>query len=244
MYRERACRIAGARVWENRPPAPGGGPVLPDGCMDLLWSRTGRELLVAGPDTRPHHGEHSPGGWSGLRFAPGQAPALLGVPAHELRDARVPLADLWDGALVRRLAEQVEAADASGRAGAALEALAASVPARDDALVRAARWLAAGRTVTDVADDLGLGVRTLHRRSLAAFGYAPQVLGRVLRFRRAVRALRTGRAPAQVAVAAGYADQAHLTREVRTFAGVTPRALQLRVAKRSTDPPSGSSTVA
>uniref|UniRef100_UPI002E2244D7 DUF6597 domain-containing transcriptional factor n=1 Tax=Pseudonocardia lacus TaxID=2835865 RepID=UPI002E2244D7 len=68
-------------------------PILPDGCMDIVW--TGTELAVAGPDTTPHPFLRSPGRRSaGLRFAPGRLPALLGVPAAELRDRRVPLAEL------------------------------------------------------------------------------------------------------------------------------------------------------
>lgn len=239
MYRERRSSVAGAVVWRSTATEPGGGLVLPDGCMDLLWRSDSEEILVAGPDTCAQRGQAEPGfTWTGLRFSPGHAPALLGVPAAELRDRRVALADLWDAATVRRLTEQVGADPVAG-----LESLAAGAPPRDPGLVHAARLLAAGRTVVDVADDLGVGTRTLHRRSLAAFGYAPQVLGRVLRFRRAVASLRSGLAPAQVAVDGGFADQAHLSREVRVFAGVTPSALQ-RAANRSTEPPSGSRTVA
>ncbi|WP_420716445.1 DUF6597 domain-containing transcriptional factor [Streptomyces sp. H27-H1] len=63
----------------------GGGMVLPDGCMDLLWV-DGR-LLVAGPDTAGHRaGEVQGSGFAGIRLAPGTAPALLGVPARLLRD--------------------------------------------------------------------------------------------------------------------------------------------------------------
>lgn len=229
-------------VWTSTPTTPGTGLVLPDGCMDLLWRSDSREILVAGPDTRAQRGERVTGvTWTGLRLAPGHAPALLGVPADALRDTRVALADVWDAATVRRLTERVAADPAAG-----LEDLAAGIP-RDAGLAHAAGLLAAGRPVAEVADDLGVAVRTLHRRSLAAFGYPPQVLGRVLRFRRAVRSLQAGTPPAQVAAEAGFADQAHLSREVRAFAGTTPAALrpaQPAAANRSTEPPSGSSTVA
>lgn len=233
-------------VWtstpEGRDAGPGTGLVLPDGCMDLLWRSDSREVLVAGPDTAAYASPAAPGvTWTGLRLAPGHAPALLGVPASELRDRRVALADLWGAARARRLADRIEVSP-----GAGLEGLVAPVP-QDAALAHAARLLGSGHPVAGVADELGVGVRTLHRRSLAAFGYPPQVLARVLRFRRAVGLLRAGRPPSQVAAEAGYADQAHLSREVRTFAGTTPSALrpaQPSGAKRSTAPPSGSSTVA
>ncbi|GAA2445706.1 hypothetical protein GCM10010273_26640 [Streptomyces lavendulocolor] len=71
--------------------------MLPDGCMDLLWSE-GR-LYVAGPDTRAYVPEHPT-----ARYAPGDAPALLGVPAHEMRDRRVDLAAL-EALALRRAAD-------------------------------------------------------------------------------------------------------------------------------------------
>ncbi|NUT47284.1 MAG: helix-turn-helix domain-containing protein, partial [Saccharothrix sp.] len=74
--------------------------------------------------------------------------------------------------------------------------------------------------VGELARALGLSTRQLHRRSLAAFGYGPKVLHRVLRFDRAVGLARTGVPFADVAHRAGYADQAHLSREVRDLAGV------------------------
>lgn len=100
--------------------------MLPDGCMDLLWV-DGR-LLVAGPDTGPHPaGEVRAGAVAGIRLAPGTAPALLGVPAHALRDRRVGLADLWPPREVRRLTGLV-AGHGDPRAG--LEALARPAPRR------------------------------------------------------------------------------------------------------------------
>jgi AraC-like DNA-binding protein len=79
----------------------------------------------------------------------------------------------------------------------------------------------AGRAgIAELAERLGLTERGLHRRAVGAFGYRPKLLHRVLRFRRAVRLARSGLAFATVAADAGYADQAHLAREVRELAGV------------------------
>ncbi|WP_240805320.1 helix-turn-helix domain-containing protein [Streptomyces sp. A1547] len=225
-YEERpSLLVPGAIVW-RRAGAPG-GPVLPDGCMDLLWV-DGR-LLVAGPDTGPHPvGEVGGGAYgpvSGLRFAPGTAPALLGVPAHELRDRRVELTDLWPGPEVRGLAERTSAYEDPG---AGLERLARSRADRssppDPLAARVAAGLRAGASVAAVAAAVGLGARQLHRRSLDAFGYGPRTLGRVLRLQRALELARRGLPQAEVAYRAGYADQAHLAREVRALAGTTPGA--------------------
>lgn len=230
-----AQRVAGAVVWRREaPPAArrsrGPARVLPDGCMDVIW--TGGGLLVAGPDTRAHLVDDSPrepvgpGGRSrgaayvGLRLAPGSGPRVLGLPAHELRDARVPLDALWPQRRVRELVERV--ALAPDRA-AALEALAAGRlrEAPGDPLMDAvAAGLRAGESVASVARGAGLSERQLHRRSLAAFGYGPKTLARVLRLQRALRLIRGGVPPASAAARSGYADQAHLSREVKALAGV------------------------
>jgi methylphosphotriester-DNA--protein-cysteine methyltransferase len=74
--------------------------------------------------------------------------------------------------------------------------------------------------VSVVAAELGVSSRQLQRLVGAAAGYGPKMLARVLRFRR-LQAL----APApllELALEAGYADQAHMTSEVRLLAGVPP----------------------
>lgn len=219
-YEERASRLDGAKVWSLTVEPGTVHPVLPDGCMDLLWS--GERLLVAGPDTRTAPATGTGGSWAGIRFAPGTAPALLGVPADALRDLRVPLAALWPGAPVRRLTERVaEAADPA----AALEDIALDRAARTeppDPVMRAvAARLEAGGSVADAAHGAGLGTRQLHRRALTAFGYGPKMLARVLRLQRALALVRSGLPYADAALAAGCADQAHLARDMRDLAGTT-----------------------
>jgi AraC-like DNA-binding protein len=80
--------------------------------------------------------------------------------------------------------------------------------------------LQTGFSVAAMADALGWTERTLHRRCQDAFGYGPAVLRRILRFRLALRVARQGASIAVTAARAGYADQAHLAREVRALAGV------------------------
>jgi AraC-like DNA-binding protein len=219
VYSERASRVAGAVVWESVVTGP--GRVLPDGCMDVLWM--GGELVIAGPDTRAQVVPHVPGArCTGLRFAPGTAPGVLGVPAHELRDLRVPLADVWPERVVRPLAARVAEAPDPGRAleELVLRRIGGPDPGADpvrDALLRA---LGGGVPVAEAAALVGLSERQVHRRCQAAFGYGPKTLARVLRLVRALAAARAGTPLATVAVEAGYADQPHLARDVRALAGV------------------------
>lgn len=218
-------RYPGAVVWRGTRASVGAvsypvlpHPVLPDGCMDLLW--TAGTLVVAGPDT--HAFVPEPGVFGdivGIRFAPGTAPALLGVPAEEFRDRRVELADVWSAAETRRLTERIGAASDPG---AALEAIAVErlvVP--DRLLLRLADELQEGRAVGQIADAVGVTARNLHRRSLAAFGYGPKTLARILRLQRALALARAGTPYAETAVVAGFADQAHLARDVRELTGST-----------------------
>lgn len=208
-------------LWSSTVRASEAHRVLPDGCLDLLWS--GGRLMVAGPDTVAHVSSWKPGTpFVGLRFGSGVGPRVLGIPGHELRDQRIPLADLWPSADVRRLTEQLAAATQPGHlleevAHRRLEA----APQADPVVARVAVRLGQGATVGAVAREVGLSARQLHRRSLDAFGYGPKTLARILRLNRALELGRSGTAAAEAAYAAGYADQAHLSREVRSLTGVT-----------------------
>jgi AraC-like DNA-binding protein len=219
VYAEWPSQLAGAVVWRRYLSGRPARPVLPDGCRDLLW--TDGRLLVAGPDTRAYHPGGGSARWAGVRFFPGTAPALFGVPAWELRDRRVDLTDLWPAAEVRRLTARV---DVAPDPAVALEemalARAAEAASPDPVLWQVVASLDAGRSVAATADALGLGVRQLHRRSLAAFGYGPKTLARVLRLRRALALAGSGVPFAEVAARTGFADQAHLAREVRDLAGM------------------------
>ncbi|WUH96298.1 helix-turn-helix domain-containing protein [Spirillospora sp. NBC_00431] len=194
--------------------------VVPDGCVDVMWSASG--ILVAGPDTGPNPAVMRPGdAVVAVRFGPGTAPPVLGVPADAIRDERVPLRELWGGE-ADRLAETVAAARDPR---AALVAAMRERMRPADPLVGPVVAGLVARSVRDVAGDLGISERQLRRRSLAAFGYGPKTLQRVLRFQRALSLARAGEPLAGAAFAAGYADQAHLAHEVRDLAGEPVRNL-------------------
>ncbi|MDD1059447.1 helix-turn-helix transcriptional regulator [Streptomyces cocklensis] len=222
-YRERAALAPGATLWTRTD--SGGGPyrVLPDGCMDLIWHDG--SLLVAGPDTAAYVVADRPGSsYAGLRFAPGVGPALLGLPAREVRDLRVPLDALWPAAEARGLAARADGGPAAALDAWAAERTRTAGPA-DPLPAAVAAALSAGRPLPAVAAACGLGERQLRRRCEAAFGYGPRTLSRVLRLQRALAMARTGTPFARVAADAGYADQPHLSREVRSLAGIPLREL-------------------
>ncbi|RFU39217.1 hypothetical protein DZF91_23580, partial [Actinomadura logoneensis] len=123
-YREGAAPAGSGLAcswWQSVPEETGGyvQRVVPDGCVDLIWWSRSSEIMVAGPDTGPVPVPLGPGeSLVGVRFAPGRAAPVLGVPADAVRDARVGLSELW-GADAVRLGELVTEAAAPGREAAA-----------------------------------------------------------------------------------------------------------------------------
>jgi len=201
--------------------------VLPDGCVDLVWIDAAP--VVAGPATRPALVPLRPGSVViGVRLRPGAAAAALGLPAHHLLNRAVPLGEIWTD-FPGVIAEQQPV---TARLGAAQAALATRLADRapDRALAAATRWLArhpAGR-IEDLARGLDWSGRRLHRRFTAAVGYGPKTFQRVVRLQRvlALAGRSHGRESlAGLAAAAGYADQAHMSRELRALAGHSPRTL-------------------
>jgi len=214
--------------------------VVPDGCVDLIWGPEGP--FVAGPDTGPIPTPVRPGdSFTGVRFRPGAVGDVLGLPLSELRDQRVPLADLGTfpplelGAgpapgSMRVLPRQAQAAGSPGARGEPdpLPVLCGVVadrlrrtPPPDPAAPVVAASLRRGRSVREVARDLGLSERQLHRRTVAGFGYAPKTLQRIVRFQYALRLARSGVPAAEVAAVAGYTDGAHLAHDVKRLSGGT-----------------------
>ena len=219
MYRERPSRVAGGFVWTSR--ATGDDTrVLPDGCMDLLWD--GRTIVVAGADTRAQLFRAAPGtAMTGLRFAPGFAPRALGIPADALTDRHVPLDAIWSADRVRRATDRVAASARPGRELEVIALEAAPAPDADAALIDDVVALTrAGWSAAAIADRVDLSARQLQRRSTAAFGYATKTLHRILRLQHALALVRDGTRAADSAARAGYADQAHLARDVKDLAGV------------------------
>ena len=211
-------------------------PVLPDGCADIV-SING-DLALVGPATRAVTERFSPGSVVvGVRFRTGAAPPLLGVSATGLRDVEVPLGDVWGragAAVAERCAAVPDGAEGRARLGLLVDAL---IRRLDDATPldpvanTAAAMLAAYPTpaVRDLAHRFDLSERQLRRRVEVAVGYSPRTLARILRFQRFLRAARSlpseGRDLARLAAEAGYADQAHLSRDSRRLAGLPPAAL-------------------
>lgn len=166
-----------------------------------------------------------------IRFEPWGARALLGVEPGALAGRLPPLGDLLGGdadrlgdalAGARGFAARVQAAERwclSRRARARAPAV---------ALVEAVRTATSDASVVSVADlarRAGWGRRRLERAFVEHVGLPPKALLRIARLQRLLARLAApGNAPplAALALDAGFADQAHMTREFAALAGTTP----------------------
>jgi AraC-like DNA-binding protein len=207
-----------ACTWEQATTTQHEQQIVPDACVDLIWA-DGR-LTVAGPDTRPRVVMLESGSrLVGARLRPGTAGPILGLPASELCDVAPDAAEVLGRDVTEALLEELAGgSDPHALLLGAVELRGAEL----DPLVRAA-VVALGRPrarVGPLAAELGISARQLHRRVSESVGYGPKMLARVLRFRR----LQTlPPAPlVELALDAGYADQAHMTAEVTQLAGVSP----------------------
>jgi len=195
-------------------------------------ARTGFPLHpVCGLRDRPLVVTEEPGRTWGiaLGLTPLGAHALLGVPLGELANRTVGLADLL-GAPAGLLAEQLaEAPDWAARFRL-LDTVLLSRLRDGPALARPMHgaWQRLTGThgrlrIAALADELGWTRQHLGTRFREHIGLTPKTVARLARLNLATTLL-PRYAPADVALACGYTDQAHLNRDFRLLTGVTPTA--------------------
>jgi len=153
---------------------------------------------------------------------------LLGVPIAELANRLVRLDDLL-GPFAGELTEQLaEAPDAAARHAVAQRLLARRLSedrAGSPELSRVLDRLRASHgtaRIEALAAEVGWSRRHLSARFRAEVGLAPKAVARLVRAEYAAGLLRAGQPLADVAYAAGYADQPHFNRDFREFVGCPP----------------------
>jgi AraC-like DNA-binding protein len=211
--------------------------VVPDGCIDLTW--VNGELVVAGPDVSvarsPITKENSV---VGVRFRAGAASNWLRLPMSEIVGTRLPLSEFW-GARAHTISARLGDANSTAERMRVLEGMLGEVapnvapPERAMGFVfNALKSDSGGKGLSVILERLDVNPRTLRRWCHVSFGYGPKTLERILRFQRFLSYARAaGDSLAGLAFEAGYADQAHLTRDVRSLSGFTPATIlsQLRL---------------
>lgn len=157
---------------------------------------------------------------------------ILGVPMGELANRTVPIEDVLgrSGAgLVERVGNAPSWQERFAIIDAAFMARLSRAPDVDPGVVWSLRRItASGGTaaIGGLAADLGWSHRRLIARYRDSVGLPPKLVSRIVRFERANALLATGSDLAVAAAECGYFDQAHLAREVRDLAGVTPSELR------------------
>jgi AraC-like DNA-binding protein len=207
--------------------------VLPDGCIDVVLINDQAPMMI-GPWTEPFVARLSPGTMVvGARCHPGCAPALLGLPASKLLNQSVPLSAIWGSQASEGFARIADQPTLRARTlameAALLDRLGHAGPV-DEEMKAAIEWFARhphGR-IEQLSRSIGISSRQLQRRFLTAVGYGPKMFQSILRFQRLLNLSTRTRVPrnfAQFSSGAGYADQAHMTREVQRFSGISPTGL-------------------
>ncbi|MGQ0553009.1 MAG: AraC family transcriptional regulator [Planctomycetota bacterium] len=165
-----------------------------------------------------------------IRFEPWGVASLLGIEAEELSGRIVALDQVLGSAADQLVYALCQARDAAARVAAAADwcrARRGAALSPPMALVRAVRLAQSGvgsARVESLTAAAGTTARQLERTFLRHVGLAPKTFLRVARLQRVVAALAADdeRPLARLALAAGYCDQSHLTRDFLELAGTTP----------------------
>ena len=207
--------------------------VLPDGCIDIVFINY-ESPMVIGPWTKSFVVRFVAGTEIlGVRLRPGYASTFLGVPGTELLNCSVPLSAVCSRVNHAEFARVSDQPSLAARSRALAEVLFGWLPyaaAFDQAIAAGIVWLGrhpCGR-IKQLSEWIGISSRQVQRRFSSAVGYGPKMFQSVLRFQRLLylgEARGGTRSLVDLAANAGYADQAHMTREVRRFAGCPPTAL-------------------
>jgi AraC-like DNA-binding protein len=213
--------------------------VLPDGCADLLFDLEATRCLggspaqLVGPMTgAKEFALHGAVDFIGIRLRPGVVGAFSAIPAHQVVNTAVPFGE-FPPSLRLNLAELAALSHPADRVGFVSDLCRFRLSEIDDfdptVQFALTRWARAERgdliKVALLARDLGLSERAFERRFVAQVGLVPVHYRRLARFRSVLRLYATGtRDWARLAAICGFSDQAHLVRDFRQFAALTPTA--------------------
>ena len=218
LYEEKASSSSLVDViWHTVDTSDGTYLAAADACWDIIFTRTGTgsRVLLSGPSSRPTPVPYSAGNRNvGVRFTQGtyfphveprsmcDRTIRLPMPDHEHFELAARIWPLPDYATIDDLLAEFHAHGLLAR----------------DAVIEAALH----------GGDPPVSPRTVERHFTRITGRSQKQVRQIARAREAVARLRTGEAIADVAYELGYADQSHLTRDVKRLTGYTPAESQRR----------------
>lgn len=200
------------RVWRSRSEKPGTFHSIAESRWEIVVTRLfGRSLIIVrGPESRATLAQlPSEGEWVGIRFKLGTfMPLMRSAELRDRNDISLPSAtnrSFW------------------------LNGSAWDIPSFDNAETFVSQLARAGLIMTDptiegaIRGDLqNISTRTEQRRVLQITGLTRGAICQIERARHATLLLRSGKSIADVVHETGYYDQAHLTRSLQRFIGLTP----------------------
>lgn len=233
-------------AWRLRDPRPDGSTqtIYPDGCCELIvhlgqpmqrwqagqWATQAGRLVAAQQRSAIRLRSAGPLDCMGLRLRPWAGSLVTPHALPQLIDQIVDLDGLAPG-LAAALPAALMALDNETQASqpwGAIDRLlgACEAPA---ALRRAVEHLieaGGSRRIDELAAVCGLSRRSLQVQFLRWVGLPAKEYARLLRLQATLRALDAGdESLAELALARGFSDQAHATRELRRLTGLTPARL-------------------
>jgi AraC-like DNA-binding protein len=212
--------------------APAVTRVLPDGCVDIVLVIDGAlsAAHAVGTMTRPLLvlGSQYPS-VVGVRFRPGRARMIFGLPASELTNLWVSLEEVWPDAtsLIDRLARLTGALAAVVALQRALEerlSSASGVPPQVTAAIERIASAQGHLRIGSLGPALGITRQSLARQFAEHVGVSPKMLSRVVRLRSLLAHVRGADSVpwSSLALRHGFYDQSHLIEDFRELTGLPP----------------------
>ncbi len=239
-----ACARLVERFWILEGPSCGvPDAIIPDGRIELIvhysgtfWRHAGGTVtqqpasLLVGQMTAP--AVLAPEGYAGvaaIRLRSAAARTLLGFSLDEISERFVDLEAVFPS--VARLRQQLADAKADTERIDAMECWLLARPCPDPRLpIEAAVdtiLRSGGRApIQHLSALTGLGIRQIERQFQEDVGLSPKTFSRIVRLQSALRRIRAGQPLSEVALGCGFYDQAHMARDFRRLAAMSPTAWQ------------------
>jgi len=202
--------------------------VMPDGSAGVIISLDGAAAIVSGPRSKSFvlRTADAPRTIIGAQFTHGGAAAFFDMPISDLWNSHAPLEDVAGTGLQERLLCLPTPETRLSFLAAWLRDRLVHRPELDPAILWAVRELRRPQTrVAEVSGQIGRSSRWFIDRFASVVGLTPKVFSRVQRFHAALRGIGQHPSLADLAVSAGYYDQAHLIHEFHALAGMSPSTL-------------------
>jgi AraC-like DNA-binding protein len=158
--------------------------------------------------------------------------ALIGVDASAMLDRAFDsgqlLGESWCAGSIARLVAAPTMAEKFEVVAGIVRTMIGRAPSDAMEVARAIEaWLVASPApaVEDLVAATGLSRRQVERRTKALYGVPPKLLSRKYRALRAAVTLAEGAPIGEALAIGGFYDQSHLNREIKQFAGLTPKQM-------------------